>query len=208
MLENDIAIDAVYMNFMPPRLVELDPGNADMGELENIKNVLRQKGVPLVALTKNAQWSFQNGISLRVLCLYNEDKPDFVATAPDDASAILMLTHKQNRFLFAGSATRKTGNYLLSQQDNTPLKADVLKMPHFGADEIPDDTFFAAVAPKALVVPAPLAIWLSPYCQRSRKMAEHIPTRVNGRDGHIIIKSNGTSFTMASQWLGTRTAAP
>jgi competence protein ComEC len=124
----------------------------------------------------------------------------------NDTSAIIMLTHKKIRILFTGDLNRQLGQYITQRKDVVSIQADILKAPHHGAESMPDNKFFEAVQPKVMVVPAPESLWLSARCRRTRDLSTNCLTYVNGRDGHIAIKSDGYSYRIETQWHGDRLA--
>lgn len=205
LLRGGITVDSVYFNPAPPYLVYREsPFNCAQDEIERILYALHDQHIPLTAMTSDTQWVFANGISLKVLYVYDGLRTPIGHTDINDTSAIIMLTHKKIRILFSGDLNKPLANYITQRQAATSIKADILKVPFHGIENMPDNAFFEAVQPKAMVVPAPKSLWLSERCQRLRNLAANYPTRVNGLDGHIVIKSDGYSFRIETQWHGTR----
>lgn len=205
LLNNNITIDSVYFNPAPPYLVKKEtPWGCSQEEIETILYALADRGIPLIPMTSDTQWVFDNGISLKVLYIYDGLHTPIGQTDINDTSAIMMLTHQKIRILFAGDLNQPLGRYITQHRDSTSIKADILKVPHHGAEGLADNAFFEAVQPEAMVVPVPKSLWLSERCQRVRDLAAQYSTRVNGLDGHVVIKSDGYSFCMETQWHGNR----
>ncbi|MBU4199202.1 MAG: MBL fold metallo-hydrolase [Verrucomicrobia bacterium] len=205
LLNNQITIDSVYFNPAPPYLVKKEtPWGCSQEEIETILYALVDRDIPVIPMTSNTQWVFDNGTSLKVLYIYDGLRTPIGPTDINDTSAIMMLTHQKIRILFAGDLNQPLGRYITQRRDITSIKADILKVPHHGAEVLADNAFFEAVQPQAMVVPASKSLWLSERCQRLRNLAAQYPTRVNGLDGHIVIKSDGYSFRMETQWHGNR----
>jgi len=205
LLENGITIDSVYFNPAPPYLVNRDPPEScSQKEIETIQYALLDRRIPVTAMTSNTQLVFDNGISLKVLYIYDGLRTPVGQTDINDTSAIIMLTHKKIRILFAGDLNKPLGRYITQRQALVSIKADILKVPHHGTEGFPDDDFFEAVNPKIMVVTAPKTLWLSERSKRCRSLASRYPARVNGMDGHVVVKSDGYSFSVETQWHGDR----
>ena len=106
-------------------------------------------------------------------------------------SLILLLTHSGVRALFTGDLNDPIGAYLAKLGHNgvNSLKADILKVPHHGADPLASNDFFDSVGPRVALVPAPSGLWLSDRCKRAREYFESkkIRTYVNGIHGHVTV---------------------
>ena len=72
-------------------------------------------------------------------------------------SLILLLTHSGVRALFTGDLNDPIGAYLAKSGHNgvNNLKADILKVPHPGADPLASNDFFDSVGARVALVPAP-----------------------------------------------------
>ncbi len=200
LLENGITVDSVYFNPAPPFLVQREPWGCAQHEIDRLLQALRDRRIPLTAMTAGTQWAFDNGIAMKVLYIYDGLRTPVGRTDINDTSAVILLTHRTLRFLFTGDLNQALGRYLTTRQDVTPLRADVLKAPHHGAESMPENAFFEAVAPRAMLVPAPSGLWFSDRCRRMRELAAGRPTYVNGLDGHITVKSDGLAFRIEPQW--------
>ncbi len=200
LLQAGITVDSVYFNPPPPYLVNKEPRDCSQPEIEAILQALRERGVPVTAMTRDTQWPFNNGISLQVLYVYDGLRTPIGPTAINDASAVILLTHKKIRILFTGDLNRPLACYLTQQQGAVSLRADILKAPNHGAADLPDPAFFQAVNPKLMVFAASRSLWQSDTCRGARELAARYPARVTGLDGQITIKSDGYAFQVATQW--------
>ena len=198
LLDAGITVDALYFNPAPPFLVQREPANCAQAEIEAIQKAAQERRIPLINMTTNTQWVFKNGITLKVLYVYDGLRTPLGHTAINDTSAILLLTHHKIRMLFPGDLTQRLGAYITRQQSALSIQADLLKVP--SAEGLPEQAFFEAVQPQALVVVAPAELWLSAPYQRLREMAA-IPTYVTGQQGHIKIKSDGYKLKISAPRL-------
>lgn len=199
LLDHGIAVDCVYFNPPAPELVAQEPWGCTPEEIAALLATCRRHAVPVQPLTNRSEWRFDHGITLKVLYVYDGLQTPVGRTDINDTSAILLLTHGRMRYLLTGDLNRRLGDYITGNTAAVPLQAHVLKVPHHGAEGLPNDAFFTAVNPQLLVVPAPAALWQSERCARLRALAERIPARVNGLHGHITIKSYGDRFEVESE---------
>lgn len=198
-LQTNIAVERVYFNPPAPELVTNELFGCSPAELDNIHNELAERGIPLIPMTDQTSWSFDNGISLRVLYIYDGLHTPMGRTDINDTSAILMLTHHRLKYLLAADLNRALGHYITTQTRAVPLKADIVKVPHHGTEGCADNDFFEAVHPAVMVVPAPKALWLSERSQRIRRLAGNCKTFVNGLHGDIVIKSYGSFYRIITR---------
>jgi competence protein ComEC len=68
----------------------------------------------------------------------------------NDWSAVLHVTHGNNKFLFTGDAETKSETDMINSKQS--LKADVLKVGHHGSKSSTSGAFLKAVAPKYAVI--------------------------------------------------------
>ena len=200
LLRNDIRVDAVYFNPPDAELIKQELWGCSESEIEEIKQELSKRNIPLIAMTDRTQWDFGPDISMKVLYIYDGLKTPVGRTDINDTSAIIMLTHGNLNYLFTGDLNRPVGTYITEHNDVVSLKADVLKVPHHGTEGLPNNDFFNTVNPKAMVVPAPKALWFSDRSARVRKLSKDCPAYINGLHGHITIKSDGHSFRIETQF--------
>jgi competence protein ComEC len=203
-LESDLGVGSVYFN--PPTLdqVRREPGRARPELWPPIRRALKARAIPLRAITNGMAWALGPDTSLTALYAHDGISPPLGVTDMNDMSAVLMLRHGAVRFLLAGDMNRTLGAYAVRNQAAVPIQADVLKAPHHGAEGLPENDFFDAVAPRALVVPAPAHLWLSERSRRLREWAEKagVPAYVNGLHGTITVTSDGRDFRIGTEAPG------
>lgn len=198
-LQTNIAVDRVYFNPPALELATNELFGCSPKELDDIRNELARRNIPMVSMTDQTRWSFTNDIALRVLYIYDGLHTPVGRTDINDTSAILLLSHHRMRYLLAGDLNRALGHYITAQNGTVPLKADILKVPHHGTEGLADNDFFEAVQPAVMIVPAPKALWLSERSQRLRLRADTCPTFVNGLNGDIVIESYGYSYRIKTR---------
>jgi len=198
-LQTNIAVDRVYFNPPATELVTNELFGCSPKELDDIRNELDRRDIPLTPMTDQTRWLFDNGITLRVIYIYDGLHTPIGRTDINDTSAILLLSHRRMRYLLAGDLNRPLGHYITAQNGTVPLKADILKVPHHGTEGLADNDFFEAVRPAVMVVPAPKDLWLSERSQRIRLLADTCKTFVNGLHGDIVIESYGYSYRIITR---------
>ena len=119
-------------------------------------------------------------------------------TDVNDLSLIMMLNHKTFRFLFTGDLNLKIGSYIA--KTSVDISADILKVPHHGAESTAPNSFFKRVNPQHALVPAPEHLWLSERSKRIRNwfLKENIPVYVNGIDGNVLVSVTDNTLTITS----------
>jgi len=201
LLQSGIAVGHVYFNPPPDALVVAEPWGCSKEELSEIKNELRKRNIPLTAIKKGTEWFLCKNATLRTICAFNGINTPVGRTDINDTSAVIMLVHGTNRFLFAADLNRAVGDYLTTNCP-TLLRADILKFPHHGTEGFPNDSFFAAVGAKTIIVPAPKELWLSERSTRARQLTKDCKVYVNGIDGNITVVSDGHSFRVSTDISG------
>ncbi|MDO9543021.1 MAG: hypothetical protein Q7J98_11965, partial [Kiritimatiellia bacterium] len=136
---------------------------------------------------------------MRVICAFDGINTPMGRTDINDTSAVIMLTHKNIKILFAADLNRAIGNYLTTNCPPGVLHADILKFPHHGTESFPNDGFFAAVNAKTVIVPAPKELWLCERSARARQLTKDCRVYVNGIEGDITVVSDGSTFRIHSQ---------
>lgn len=198
LLKSGIKIGRVYFNPPAADLIANEPWGCSSQEIAEIRTELQKRNIPLKAMEKGMEWLLGENAVLRVICAFNGMDTPAGRTDINDTSAVIMLFHGKNRFLFAADLNRAMGDYLATNCPPGMLQADILKFPHHGAESFPNDIFFAAVKAKAFIVPAPKELWLSERSARARQLTRDGKVYVNGIDGNIRIVSDGNSFRISS----------
>jgi competence protein ComEC len=117
----------------------------------------------------------------------------------NETSMIVRLSHGSTRALFTGDLGGRLGAYLATS--NFDLKADILKVPHHGAEGCAPNEFFDRVGAKAVLVPAPKNLWASGRSMRIRNyfIERHIPTYVSALRGNVTAVLTATDFRIESE---------
>jgi competence protein ComEC len=126
-------------------------------------------------------------VTLDVVCLYDGLHTPVGPTDVNDTSMIVRLSHGSTRALFTGDLNNTLGAWLATSAFD--LKADILKVPHHGADVTAPNEFFDRVGARAVLVPAPKALWISARSMRVRNyfMEHKTPVYVSGLDGSVTV---------------------
>ena len=138
-------------------------------------------------------------VALDVICLYDGLNSPIGLTDVNETSMIVRLSHGSTRALFTGDLGGRLGAYLATS--NFDLKADILKVPHHGAEGCAPNEFFDRVGAKAVLVPAPKNLWASGRSMRIRNyFIEHrIPTYVSALRGNVTAVLTATDFRIESE---------
>jgi len=200
LLENGIEISEVYFNLPIKSVCDKEiPWGCNYQEITDLFELLKDYGVPVQAASPGQD--IRLGKQTRIDILYAFDGLDTPVGETDvnDLSLIMMMHHKRFKFLFTGDLNWKIGGYL----DKVPedLSADVLKVPHHGAESAAPNSFLAKVSPGYAMVPAPRKLWLSDRSARMRKWfgQQNIPVFVNGLDGEIRVAVEGDDLYITAQ---------
>ncbi len=202
LLAAGIAVGAVYFNPPPPDLAAREaPWGCDPADFAALARDLAARGIPLRPIAPASRWMFGDDLAVEVLYVHDGRSPPIGPTDINDMSAVLRVRHGQLVFLLAADLNRAGARFLLDRGDPARLRADVLKVPHHGAESLPADAWFEAVHPAALVVTAPAALWTSDACRRVRRLAvrHRLPAYVTGLHGDITVASDGRQYRITSR---------
>ena len=138
-------------------------------------------------------------VALDVICLYDGLNSPIGLADVNETSMIVRLSHGSTRALFTGDLGGRLGAYLATS--NFDLKADILKVPHHGAEGCAPNEFFDRVGAKAVLVPAPKNLWASGRSMRIRNyfIEHHIPTYVSALRGNVTAVLTATDFRIESE---------
>ncbi len=68
----------------------------------------------------------------------------------NQTSIVMMLNTESEKILFTGDIPKKVENWLI--EDNAPLRADILKIPHHGSKTSSSEEFLRAVSPRLAII--------------------------------------------------------
>jgi competence protein ComEC len=193
-IEAGIRVDRVAVNVPVERSIILAerPRGYDPLDVQALLQFLRERQIPYFTPREGQRLigivlSDGRVVALDVICLYDGEHTPVGETDTNDTSIILRLSDGGTRALFTGDLNWKLGSWLA--QSKFDLAADILKAPHHGTERAAPDEFFDRVHPKAVLVPAPKALWLSIRSKRIRTYfsEHHIPAYVSGIDGDVVV---------------------
>jgi competence protein ComEC len=208
-LENGIPIETVYMNDIGRQECDAEmPLACDFEEILSYRAMLNTNKVKILEAKAGMTFDLGVGSSLKILYAFDGVNTPVGRTDINDMSLIMLLKHGLNTALFTGDLNAKLGEYLA--KEGKDLKVDILKLPHHGAESTAPDAFFAATAPKVVLVPSPALLWCSPRSARMKNWVESrkVPTYVDGFSGHVTVKMGLFNYQIDSERPRTRLPSP
>ncbi len=208
-LESGIAINEVYFNTIDRQDCEAEmPLGCDYEEILSFQTMLKSNRVNVLEAKAGMVFDLGWGSSLKILYAFDGVNTPVGRTDINDMSYIMLLKHGFNAALFTGDLNAKLGAYLA--KEGKELKADILKFPHHGAEGAAPDSFYAAVAPKDVLVPSPALLWCSARSTRMKNWVESrkIPTYVNGFSGNVTVKMGFFNYQIGAERSRTRLPSP
>jgi competence protein ComEC len=208
-LESGIPIETVYMNDIGRKECEAEmPLACDFEEILSYRTMLKNNRVAVHETKAGMVFDLGWGSSLKILYAFDGVNTPVGRTDINDMSYIMLLKHGFNSALFTGDLNAKLGEYLAKESKN--LKVDILKFPHHGTEGSAPDAFFAAAAPKDVLVSSPALLWCTPRSARMKNWVElrKIPTYVNGFSGHVIVKMGLFNYKIDAERPQTRLPTP
>ncbi len=208
LIESGIEVDRVAGNMPAPNnamaAAEL-PWGFDRNDAESLVEFLHEKNIPYFTPTigqRLIEVPLREGgvAALDVVCLYDGVHTPIGYTSVNDTSMIVRLSHGPTRVLFTGDLTGRMGQWLAGSKFD--FSADILKVPHHGADWNNSYAFFERVHPKVALAPSPRALWFSLRCKmvRTYLTENHIPTYVSGINGDVTVILTTHGYTIRTQY--------
>jgi beta-lactamase superfamily II metal-dependent hydrolase len=169
---------------------------------------LKSNQVKILEAKAGMRFDLGLGSSLKILHAYDGVNTPVGRTDINDMSYIMLLRHGFNTALFTGDLNAKLGEYLAKESKD--LKVDILKLPHHGTEGAAPDAFFAATAPRDVLVPSPALLWCTPRSARMKNWVESrkIPTYVNGFSGHVTVKMSWFGYHVETERQLVRSPSP
>lgn len=112
----------------------------------NLLAEARARRIPIVEETQGRKFDW-DGVNGKVLWPADNSA---VTKASNDDSLVMRIQDGTESFLLPGDIEKRVENELVDEQ--APLRADFLKVPHHGSKTSSTDAFVGAVAPKVAVV--------------------------------------------------------
>lgn len=196
LLDEGIGVGQLLMN-EPIRSVcdQERPWGCDFAHVQSILDRARRRGIAIRPMHAGDLLYDRGQTRVEVLYAFDGLDTPIGRTDVNDTSVILRLTHGRLKALFTGDLNQAMGAYLA--QTGMGLEADILKVPHHGAEGVAPNEFFDRVAPTLALAPAPTGLWQSP---RNRRVREHLRamgvlTLVNGLDGEVTVRLGLEGYT-------------
>lgn len=207
LLQAGIDIGEIYFNQPDKSVCDGEkPWGCDYQDLLDLRAELHERQIPVREAEKGMTFDLGSGTTIDVLYAFDGINTPVGPTGVNDLSLIMMLRYREKSILFTGDLNRRIGEYISGFP--SVIRADILKVPHHGAESLPDSSFFDAVRPHFALVPAPKQLWLSERSERTRNwFQEHaIPVYVNGISGDIRVAllDNDIGITTESQLFPQR----
>lgn len=197
LLKAKISIREVYANFPDQKVCDNErPWGCDFPHVLKTFNLLRRRKVNIKPVLAGDLLYAKDGISLEVLYAFDGVHTPAGRTDINDTSLIILLTYGKIKALFTGDLNYPIGNYL--SKEGQQVEADILKIPHHGAEQTAPNAFFDKVQPKTALVPAPKNLWVSDRCKRVREYLEQkkIDTYITGLHGDITVLIKENEYTV------------
>jgi len=196
LIKSGVKVGRVIVNVPDPIFndTETFAGGYDHRDVQTTLNFLAQQKIPTETPTTGQRlWNGSRDghfpALLEVVYLYDGVHGPNGKGDVNDTSIIVRLSYGKTRVLFTGDLNYKLGKYLADNANIYDLRADILKVPHHGAEGLAPNEFFDKVAPKVAIVSAPKTLWFSLRDKRARDYLNHLKakTYVSGLDNDIIV---------------------
>jgi competence protein ComEC len=187
-IESGTKINTVYFNVPDKDACDREkPWGCDYDHINKTIQFIKAHGIPVQHMKIGDIFRPQENADLKVLVIFDGKNTPIGQTDINDTSAIMKLECGKESILFTGDLNLPLSNYLIKNSNN--LKADILKVPHHGAESVASNAFFDAVSPKLALVPSPKGLWLSDRSKRIRDYfkEKNIPVLVSGIDGNVTV---------------------
>jgi beta-lactamase superfamily II metal-dependent hydrolase len=189
LIQSSIKIGEVYLNEPPKSLCDAEkPWGCDLANVSELITRLKAAGIPLKQTTPGESYIKFGTVELSAIHTHDGKRLPVGPSDINDLSVIMLLRVGDIKALFTGDLNLKFGSHLASLQD-PKLKAQLLKVPHHGAESLAPNSFFDWVDPEAGFVPAPALLWRSTRCERVRNWfdSRKKPAYVTGVNGSVRI---------------------
>lgn len=187
--DEGIGVGELYMNEPLREVCDQErPWGCDFAHVQKTLGRYRRAGIPVKAMHAGDVLYDRGQTRLEVLYAYDGLDTPVGRTDVNDTSVIMLLTHGRMKALFTADLNGALGAYLA--RSGARIEANILKVPHHGADSVAPNEFFDRVAPQLALAPSPSALWLS---DRNRRVREHlqamgVETLVNGLHGEVTVR--------------------
>jgi len=187
-IQSGVKINTVYFNIPNKEVCDTErPWGCDYEHILQTIKFIKDHSISVKSLKAGDTFKPQDNMILTVLAAFDGSNTPIGKTDINDTSAIMKLIYGKKSILFTGDLNARLSEYLV--RSKYAIKADILKVPHHGAEGVATNAFFDAVSPKMALVPAPKNLWLSDRSKRIRDYfsSKHIPVLVSGIDGDVTV---------------------
>jgi len=190
-------VKELYMNMPTKQQMKREWWGGKYRDLLYIQKLAKKRGVKVLPIEAGKVFWFSEDSYLKVLYVYDGIDTPVGKTDLNDMSAIIMIYDYDHRFLLTGDLNNKLGKYLAKNAKD--LQADILKVPHHGAEGLAPNSFFDRVGAKYFIVTAPSYFWQDKKWKRSDRVKKYaqdnnITTFITGVHGDITVISNKEKF--------------
>ncbi len=197
LLANKIKIGQVYFNLPDKEICDREiPWGCNYKDVLTVRDIYSKYGVPPEISKAGMKFNLGPDTWMEIIYAFDGVHTPAGKTSINDMSLIMMLHYRDFKCLFTGDLDKKIGAY--AAKFPNLIAADVLKVPHHGAESTVPDAFFKSVSPKYALVPSPEILWLSHRSERIRTwFSKHgIPAYVNGISGNIRVSMRGSQMVV------------
>ena len=155
-----------------------------------IMKLIRDKGIPVQTWKRGGNYTFKNNMQMLVL----NPEPNFSLENLNNASIVLKVIYKNNTFLLTGDIEKDIEERLILS--GTPLKSNVLKIPHHGSKNSNSFAFIRSVKPDIAILSGGPGIKGLPSEEALQRYKEFsIPLLRTDKNGFIQICSDGNGIS-------------
>lgn len=190
LLDAGFSIGEIYWYEPTTEYCNSEPYGCFNDDLKHLKRVALERQVLLKPMSSFTEFVFTKKIKFLKLFQFSKETCP-VTCSINDTSLIGRLEVGPVKVLFTGDLDEPLSNWLVLHHRDE-LKADILKVPHHGADRTATYDFFTAVAAPVALVPAPYDLWCSDRDGRVRNLLLQKKTElfVNGVNGDVYVHMN------------------
>lgn len=195
LLQSGISIGTLYANRPPRKTCDAEkPWGCDYEHFEGMLARVERAKIPLKPVVESVMHE-NDGARLEILHAHDPAKSTIGDTTINDMSVVMKLSYGDTSALFTGDLDVKVGTWLA--KNDKRLKADILKVPHHGAESAAPNEFLDLVDAELALVPVPLEIWDLKKCSRMRKYfrVRNRRTFISGVDGDMTIEMTKRGWT-------------
>jgi len=126
--------------------VVVTEGIHETPEYREFIDIVKNKNIPMTLAREGVAFDFSGGVKMNTLYPHTGISSD----NPNDLSEVLLLTFRNNEFLFTGDLEKDATESMLSRSKK--LRVDVVKVPHHGSKDAYDENLYAMLKPEVAVI--------------------------------------------------------